>query len=225
MPAEEEFPMSNVKCQMSNVKNIQRIRYWILDIGYLKLNNGFTLIEFLVVLGILTVAVGSSLLFLTSTLKGSNQAHISAEVKQNGQAVLDTLENQIRNARDVSALDSSTIPQIPSGASSAIHLTLSDGSSLFLACAEGSSSSNGWIGSSATGDVITTFTPLTSKDPKSGVNISSCSFSVTSADGTSQPPLVHISFDASQGVVAPSRQDFSSTIHFGTTLSLRNYEF
>lgn len=196
---------------------------------------GFTLIEFLVVLGVLTVAVGSLLVFLTSTLKGSNQSRISGQVKQNGQAVLDTLENQIRNARDVVALTGTTVPQIPNGASSAIHLTLSDGSSLFLICVDGSPNTNGWIGTATTyvsGDV-SQFTSFTDRDNLiSGVSIScvdastgSKGFEVVSASGGTNPPVVSVSFDASQSVDAPSRQDFSANLHFQTTISLRNYEF
>jgi len=56
-----------------------------------NLSKGFTLIELLVVLGILVIGVGSTLLFLTSILRGTNQANVTAEVKQNGQAILDSL--------------------------------------------------------------------------------------------------------------------------------------
>ena len=51
----------------------------------LKLKSGYTLIEFLIVIGILSVSIGSILLLLTSVIKGSNQANIIAEVKQNGE--------------------------------------------------------------------------------------------------------------------------------------------
>src|SRR3990170_7948701 len=71
-----------------------------LSIVNCQLSKGFTLLEFLVVIGLLSITIGSILLFLTSVLKGTNQANITSEVKQNGQVILDTLESQIRNASD-----------------------------------------------------------------------------------------------------------------------------
>src|SRR3989338_2133305 len=73
---------------------------------HFEVKRAFTLIEFLVVLGILALVVGSITLFLTSVLKGTNQANVLSEVKQNGQATLDSLERQIRGAVDAEAVDS-----------------------------------------------------------------------------------------------------------------------
>lgn len=172
---------------------------------------GFTLVELLVVLGLLSITVGATLLFLTSTLKGSNSAAITAEVKQNGQAVLDSLERQIRGATNASKIDDNQIV-----------LTRSDTSSLYIKCFPSQSGvSNGWIGTSTSSNG--TFTPLTNKDDVvSGISVDNCLFNVTSSSGGgSSPAVVSLQFTLSQGVNAPSRADFIASAKFQTTISLR----
>ncbi|MEX2028333.1 MAG: prepilin-type N-terminal cleavage/methylation domain-containing protein, partial [Candidatus Curtissbacteria bacterium] len=71
---------------------------------------GFTLLELLVALGLLTVTVGSALVFLTSVLRGSNQSAIVTEVKQNGQSVLDSLERQMRDATEARQMLAGELP-------------------------------------------------------------------------------------------------------------------
>src|SRR3989344_764838 len=94
--------------QIPNNKYCRSIGYWSLVIGhwlFFAKRRGFTLVELLVVLGILSATVGSTLLFLTSTLKGSNQASIVAEVKQNGQVTLDLLEREVRGANNAALVN------------------------------------------------------------------------------------------------------------------------
>lgn len=194
----------------------------------LKVNKGFTLIEFLVVVGILTTVVGSTLLFLTSILRGSNQTNITNEVKQNGQVVFDSLDKQIRNGRNAVSI----VP--PTGSSSAIMLTLSDDSFLFLACFDTvPNTSNGWIGSvsslTSSAPVPASYVPLTNQDKISGVDIKcdsspGATFSAIPASaGSATPSIVKMGFGASQAVLAPSRSDFQANIRFDTTISLRQY--
>lgn len=185
-----------------------------------RLARGFTLIEFLVVLGILAVAVSSALLVLSSVLRGTNQSNVTAEVKQNGQAVLDNLDSQIRNALSATS----------DGSGKYIRLTRPNADPLHIKCFYDLSpkSQNGWIGT-ATGDIInpteSNYTPITNKnDLISGVNIDSCNFTVAaSSPGTASPPIVSISFVVSQAIGAPSRQDFVASVKFQTTISLRRY--
>ena len=191
--------------------------------------NGYTLIEFLVVIGILVFAVGSSLLFLTSILRGSNQSNISAEVKQNGQAVLDTLDSQMRNGTDAKLLTGADNPGIPGGSSpnNAIRVTLADGTFLYIACFNTvGTTSNGWIGTSTTG--ASPYTSITNTDIVSGVHIN-CNppnagktFSV-GPSSTLSPAVVSVSFVVNQAAAAPSRQDYKANVTFQTTISLRKY--
>lgn len=198
-----------------------------------KVKLGFTLIELLVVLGILTATVGATLLFLTSVLRGTNQANVTAEVKQNGQVVLDSLEKQIRGALDTRLLSGA---DIPTGSSNAMAVTSATGGYLYVACFNSvTGSANGWIGtvstSAATAPSTGLYQPLTNQDKIAGVDVvcdnpcpPTCTFSVIAAsEGTLSPPIVKVSFTVNQGVKAPSRQDFLANAKFGTTISLRKY--
>jgi prepilin-type N-terminal cleavage/methylation domain-containing protein len=197
----------------------------------LNVRFGFTLIEFLVVLGVLAVAVGSALLFLTSILRGTNQANVTAEVKQNGQAVLDSLDAQIRNAKDVQCIDSGGAVVDCSSASASskyIGLLMPSGNPLHIKCFSDSTPKtvNGWIGTAVATTVPTdaSFTPVTGQDLVSGVDINNCNFVVSpSTAGTLNPAVVSLSFVVNQGINAPSRQDFQANVQFQTTISLRQY--
>ena len=184
---------------------------------------GFTLIELLVVLGILAAAVGATLIFLTSVLKGTNQANVTAEVKQNGQVVLYSLEKQIRNATDAQ-------PSVSfSFASDHIILTRPNSPPLHIACfppyPSVNPTINGWIGvGQDPGMSVSNYTTVTNQDTVAGVSITDCDLTVTLASaGSLSPPIVKISFVVSQGVSAPSRQDFVANAKFETTISLRNF--
>ncbi|HSX19239.1 MAG TPA: hypothetical protein VLE91_03845 [Candidatus Saccharimonadales bacterium] len=180
------------------------------------------MIEFLIVIGILVFAVGSSLLFLTSVLRGSNQSNVTAEVKQNGQAVLDSLDSQIRNGTDA-------VSAILGGTSSAARVTLSDGRYLYLGCIGAGSGTNGWIGTKTalTTDPVPTSATLisvTNTDAVSGVNITNCTFTVQPAStGAISPAVVMVAFVANQGISAPVRSDYNASAAFQTTISLRKY--
>lgn len=186
----------------------------------LSKSNGFTLIELLVVLGILVIIVGSSLVILTSILKGTNKATVNAEVKQNGQAVLDTLEKDIRNAIDAQAIVPNYLKIYRSSGVDPLHIK----------CVPGLiPTSNGWIGTVASPAVVppvlpdSAFVSLTNKDDLiSGVHITGCNFNVVAA-ASGSPSIVSITFVINQAVGAPSRKDFTASSEFRTTISLRQY--
>ena len=197
-----------------------------------QFNTGYTLIEFLVVLGILLLAGGSALLFLNSVLHGSNQANVVSEVKQNGQVVLDSLERQIRNARDVACVSSggNIVTCDPATQYKHIKLTRTGNAPLFIKCfldtEGGGKTENGWIGSAESTNVPTdsSFTPITNQDKISGTDIVNCDFRVSIASsGTSGPAVISISFRVNQGINAPSRAEFAANAQFQTTISLRRY--
>ncbi len=205
--------LDNLKCKVPSTKS------------------GFTLVELLVVLGILTLTVGSSLLFLTSVLKGTNQANIISEAKQNGQSTLDSLDRQIRNATNAQAMISGGTPplNLPAGASSGVALTISGNQSLYIVCFNSvAGTSNGWIGTASlapgTSPSLSDFKAVTNIDTISGADVSSCNIAVTSFSvGAISPPIVAINFTMNQGINAPSRKDFLANSKFQTTISLRNY--
>lgn len=230
--------MMNEKLETRNWK--QEIEKALSCLGFkvygLKLKSGYTLIEFLIVISILALSVGSVLLFLTSTLKGANQANVTAEVKQNGQSVLDNLQSQIRSSSFVQAL---VYPgQTPSNADyagqSGIWLTLSTGDKLTVVCFNSASGStkSGWIGVAKTTiasgntntpeSTIGNFQTLTNQNPLSGVDIvcTQNSFQVN----TNNNNLVIIDFTANQGIQAPSRVDYKANVQFKTTIGIRTYK-
>src|SRR3989344_1776418 len=167
-----------------------------------QLSKGFTLLEFLVVIGLLSITIGSILLFLTSVLKGTNHANITSEVKQNGQVFLDTLESQIRNASDAEC-------RLVSGSDCLdVKLFRVNTDPLRIRCVSPvGQTENGRIeiASSALADPDN-FTSITNTDIKSGVSVTNCKFNVVlSSGGVSAPPIVAASFTVNQGVDAPSR--------------------
>lgn len=189
-----------------------------LNTSYFLKKSGFTLIELLVVIGILSIAVSSILVFLNTTIKGVNQANVSAEVKQNGQMILDSLERQIRGAIDAEDLELSSDHR---------HLKLYRGGKipLHVLCVP-PGSANGWIGtifSTNDSESPNNYVSVTNKNTISGVSISACEFRVYQSAGEAAPPIVSVSFDVEQGINAPQREDFKAKSKFQTTISLRGY--
>ena len=70
---------------------------------------GFTLVEMLVVISVLSVIGVLILIIFQRTLRGANKSQILSSIKQNGQAVLEMMDKTIRNAENV------VCPAIPSG--------------------------------------------------------------------------------------------------------------
>lgn len=62
---------------------------------------GFTLIEVLVVIGVLSVIAVLILTIFSRSLRGNNKAQILSAIKQNGQSVLENMDKTIRNADNV----------------------------------------------------------------------------------------------------------------------------
>ena len=174
-----------------------------------KVKLGFTLLETLVVVTLLAIVGGASMTFFTSILKGSNQATITAEVKQNGQVVLDSLEKQIRNAAKAEKLTDK----------SGIKLVMSDNKTLYVACFP-PGSTNGYIAVSNDGS---NYTSITNQDLISGVDVKPCDIKCDCDPKSTKPAVVTVDFTLSQGVGAPSRRDFAANVQFKTVISLRSY--
>jgi len=202
-------------------------------ISNFKFQKGFTLLEFLVVIGLLSITIGSILLFLTSVLKGTNQANITAEVKQNGQVVLDTLESQIRNGTDAVCINpaNGSLCASPTQSTSHIKLLRTNSDPLHIRCVK-NPGENGRIeiavSAVALGTIPSNFMSITNQDTVSGVDITDTDCNtvftiVPSSGGVSAPPIVAVNFKVNQGVAAVSRQDFLANVAFQTTISLRGY--
>ena len=210
------FQTINNKQEKLNIRKVFQVSSFKFPVS----RKGFTLLEFLVVIGLLSITIGSILLFLTSVLKGTNQANITSEVKQNGQVVLDTLESQIRNATDADCMLESGNDCLD------VKLIRVNTDPLRIRCVSPvGQTENGRIEIASSADADPTgFTSITNTDIKSGVSVTNCKFNVVlSKEGVSAPPIVAVNFTVSQGVAAASRSDFLANVDFQTTISLRGY--
>ncbi|MDQ3098434.1 MAG: type II secretion system GspH family protein [bacterium] len=73
----------------------------------IKNEQGFTLIEILVVIAIVGVLTGITSDIFIQIVRGSNKANVVTEIKQNGDNVLNQLERTIRNAEEITAMGGS----------------------------------------------------------------------------------------------------------------------
>ncbi len=77
--------------------------------------SGFTLVEMLVVISVLSVAGMLILTVFTNSLRGSNKSQIIGVIKQNGQAVLETMDKTIRDADNLVCVSNDTLVSIKDG--------------------------------------------------------------------------------------------------------------
>ena len=70
----------------------------------LNSKKGFTLVEMLVVIAVLSIIGILILTIFTRTLKGTNKSQIISAIKQNGQSVLENMDNNIRNSDNVACI-------------------------------------------------------------------------------------------------------------------------
>jgi len=181
---------------------------------------GYTLIELLVVIGILALAIGAIAMFLTSVLKGTNRTNIEAEVKQNGQSVLDSLERQIRGAVSAEKIGIND---------DYIKINRDFADPLHIRCDSQSGTHNSRIvlAVSVQPQLIDTdsqWKSVSNDDLKSGISIKDCNLDVfqsaSSDSGTPNPAVVTVSFAATK---SGPRLDLTASSRFETTISLRRY--
>lgn len=65
------------------------------------MKKGFTLVELLVVMAVLSIFGILILTIFTNSLRGGNKSQIIGVIKQNGQAVLETMDKTVRNSDNV----------------------------------------------------------------------------------------------------------------------------
>ncbi|MBL7158915.1 type II secretion system protein [Candidatus Microgenomates bacterium] len=169
-----------------------------------KTRLGFTLIEILVVTGILaTVGLIASSIFF-STLKGAAKTEILKEVKQNGDFAISTMGGMIRNAREISVCSGSS--------ESSIQIVNPDNGTTNFLCDLGFEQ----IASNSSLLISDKF--LTSDK----LAISDCSFTcISQSKGQKQ---VNIQFTLSQKG-SPARPEDKASLTFETTVYTRSYSY
>jgi len=162
-------------------------------------NSGFTLVEMMVVVGILGIVTitGSTMFF--SILRGSTKARVTQLAKQNGDYAISVMGRMIRNARGLLSPTADSV-------TSSITIKNPDGGITVFSCNSSTIASNG---ASLIG---------------SGFKISDCSgvFDVKVGSEGIKPSVVKINFDLKQAG-AESRVEEQALINFQTTVTLRNY--
>ena len=171
-------------------------------------NRGFTLIEILVVVGILgIIAVVASNVFFT-TLRSSGKTKVLTTVKQNGDYALSVMERMIRDSQEVMT---NSDGQYCVAGMKKIKVKKLDGTELEFVCPEEeeAGTTNSRIASNSA--------HLTSSE----VKVDSCSFDCESK-GQFYPKTVTINFTLSQSAVT-SRPEEQASVNFTTTVSVRNF--
>ncbi|MCX6726103.1 MAG: type II secretion system protein [Candidatus Shapirobacteria bacterium] len=178
-----------------------------LRIRQLAETKGFTMIEILVVIGILGIiaVIGSNMFF--TTLKASNKTKVLATVKQNGDYALSVMGRMIRDSQKV-ITNSETPNKICEIGMNKIKVKRLDGSEIEFSCDQ-----EGTVN----GNIASNSARLTSSE----VKVDSCSFDC-STKGEFYPQSVVISFTLSQATVT-TRVEEQALVNFKTTISVRNF--
>lgn len=161
----------------------------------LKKNDGFTIMEMLVVVGVLGLisVIGSNFFF--SSLFGTSKSETLKEVKQNGEYSLKVMEETIKNAYGFVSCDNQSI-------------TVKNKDNQRNTFRFESVSSIGRIASDSsylTSEKVTVTNFLIDCEPTPGI-----------------PPKIVISFTVSQ-TEQSSRPEKKATFDFNTTVTMRNY--
>ncbi len=203
-------------------------------------SRGFTLVEIIVVMAI-TAIVGTILvLIFTNTLRGSNKAQVLAVIKQNGQAVLDNIDKNIRNSDSVACFTPSgnTLVIVKNGIYSRYRFYVPDNPSY---CG----TNNGCIqqdnpvqpippdlrssiqvfmdninGICNDTDPLINPVTLTDTNIQSGVSVSSGNFSVNKSSGYMTSVTINFTLKAGTGVPTAISDQIDS-VSFQTTIGLR----
>lgn len=168
-----------------------------------KNKKGFTLIEVLVVITILSIIMVFGITVISTVLNGGTKIALVSQIKQNGNYVTEVMSRYIRNATSIS--------NAPACGNSLV-LVQPDNSEVTFSLLPSDANNNNRIASNSA--------ILTNSDIKNGVNVSSLNFT---CDTTVNPPVVTINFTLTQPLSAGSGVESQSSETFHTSVSLRTY--
>lgn len=169
-----------------------------------KKTSGYTLIETLVVLGIIALVSAFGLNFLTTILRGNSKTTVTTEIKQNGNYALDIITYFARNALSIESCSSSSI-----------SLRQWDNSTVTFSLLPQVNDLNNKVNAR----IASNSSVLTNADANNGVSVSSLSFTCSN----STPPVVSINFQVTQSAFLPDRPELKGKVNFQTSVSLRTY--
>ena len=177
---------------MAIIKNLK------FKIKNLKLRRGFTLIEMLVVVGIIAIMSTFLLNLMFTTIKSNAKSEIIKSVKQNGDYVLGVMGYFIRNSKTLDPADCT---------GSQFSVVMDDENETVFSCS-GVGTDDGYIASNS------------ARMTGTKVTLSLCS--LTCSQTGNSAPAVSISFTLTNLSTATKKEDQAST-NFSTTVSARTY--
>lgn len=171
----------------------------------IKKQKGFTIIEIIVVIGILGIiaAVGTNMFF--TVISGSTKSKNLTTVKQNGEYALSVMERMIRNSSDVIT---NTDGQICESGMTKIKIINSDKEEIEFAFID--LGGNSYIASNSS--------RITSDQVKVTSGVFNCS-----STGDFNPKTIVIDFTLDQNISPTPRIEEEATMDFRMTVGIRNY--
>ena len=180
-----------------------------------NLEKGYTLVELIVVTGIIVVIAGLIAGILYSSLRGGNKSKVTNDVSQNGNYALSVISGTILDARAVTKIGGLAISdctQTPKGTS--IELQQQDGSLISFLCDNQTNSI------ASTSGQTTTYL-IDNNSVK--VNSQTCSFTCKQTNNDPYAsPIIDIIFTVSQQKTASAFEN-AGTATFNTSVTMRNY--
>jgi prepilin-type N-terminal cleavage/methylation domain-containing protein len=178
-----------------------RDEFSIFNFQFSKNPKGYTLLELLTVIGILSVIGGIVVSIVFISLRGAKKSDLVEGLRQNGDTAMTQMIKQIRYAKSLNTPASC----VPSSNTSSITITsLDTNTQTTFACSATTISSN----SASLMDTNT-------------ISVSACSFTCTQQT-LNDPPSINIKFTLSPKT-AGALAETKATIPFQSSVTLRNY--
>jgi prepilin-type N-terminal cleavage/methylation domain-containing protein len=166
---------------------------------------GYTLIELVVAVGVLVLISAVATDMFVNINRAYNKANAIAKIEQNGNAALNSMVNEIRQARTISPI---------SGTSNTIEIADANGNTITFGFRAPTDVANGCLYRNEAGQCLTDDTLTT------GVNVTYLVFTVVDSD----PPVVKVEMTITQPKGVAARQDYQARTTLKTSVVLRSYQ-
>lgn len=185
----------------------------------LKNTFGFTILEVLVTIGILSLISGIVADTFFNVYRTYQKSNVTNQAKQSGEQILSIFEKAARDASsvEIECLSGSTLLTecaLPSRNIIKFKITKKPQRYTEIGCVNQTTSTNGYIYqkllSASSSELL-----LTNSNLDTGVNVANCDFSVTNK-------VARIDFVIKESINAPARIEFKTDLPFDLTVVLRN---
>lgn len=177
-----------------------------------KTNKGFTLIELIVVVSLLSIAVGLTGDTLITIIRSFNKTTVKNEIEQSANFVSQKLIKELRNAQAVTQLDPADPTPLQQGDyHNELTFTDADDNQITYSIISGIVYRDGGSGDEA----------LTENNPPYGVNVTCGSGNACFTMVESSPQVIRISINMSQSG-SPASKLFEGSISIEDTIVIRD---